>query len=200
MKKVLTVLAILAIAMGMTFAADVINVSGDVPTGSESAQIKVVLDLSKETDLTKYFEIGFSSSPVTYTASEDPNLPTVAPLEEINLSENNNGEAVSAANSAYIYWIVKNQKISISMKAGENLKSTSDTTGIVWTASANSVSSKAGDADATEVITVDATQEGSKIIGSSTPLTVSTQNLLTNENLKAEEYSSTLTLTISTAV
>ena len=194
MKKVLTLLALMAIVMGMAFAD--VYVSGTAPTGSEKAEIEVVLDLSSN-DLAKAFTIGFSTVDVTTYGQE---IPTAT---QITLDENTADGEVANSTAVYVYWIVKGQKVDVKMQATEKLTSDSDSTGIDWSVSAplngtgaDVESSTVGGttSNTVTVATVDAT---SKLMVDSTPLTVSTENLLTTDTTQQESYSGTLALTIS---
>lgn len=200
MKKVLTVLAIMAIAMGMVFAES--NLSSSASTGSNlsfdgSADLNV--KFTPTTDMTQFFDIGFSSNQINGLV--DGSIPDVTAKSDITLDQEvsgGTGDYQNAENSVYLYYIVKGANVKISMQADGDLtySGISDGNTISWKAEANKVEVSSSDVDATEVVEVDATSE---IQVNSYPITISTVNLA-SKTLKAnQEYSSTLKLTIASA-
>ena len=200
MKKVLTVLAIMAIAMGMVFAES--NLSSSASTGGNlsfdgSADLNV--KFTPTTDMTQFFDIGFSGNQITGLV--DGSIPDVTAKSDITLDQEvsgGTGDYQNAENSVYLYYIVKGANVKISMQADGDLtySGISDGNTISWKAKANDVEVSSSDVSATEVVTVDATSE---IKAYSYPITISTVNLA-SKTLKADqEYSSTLKLTIAAA-
>lgn len=215
MKKVLTLLAIMAIAMGMVFADGTGSVSGEA-TGSDqldfsnkTATLDVTLDLT-DGKLGKYFEIGFASEAIG-AIGENNAVPTAKVLTSLELTETTSGGDVqNAADTAFIYWIIKGADVDISMKTGADMTTTEDTgsTKIKWKAStATSANGEGGIAgtstsgaeSVTKIADVKAVSDDSStavVKSGSIPLTVSTVDLLTTSVVDGS-YSGILTLSIS---
>lgn len=200
MKKVLTVLAIMAIAMGMVFAKS--NLSSSASKGSKlsfDGFADLNVKFTPTTDMTQFFDIGFSSNYITGLV--DGSIPDVTAKSDITLDQEvsgGTGDYQNVENSVYLYYIVKGANVIISMQADGDLtySGISDGNTISWKAKANDVEVSSSDEDATEVVKVDAT---SGIKAYSYPITISTVNLA-SKTLKAnQEYSSTLKLTIAAA-
>ena len=203
MKKVLTVLALIAIATSFAFAAE--------GTGSSSAAavvdvapatLEVTLDLSG-TNFDEYFEIGFTSTAVTYKGTGA--IPEVEAIKTLPLDDATgslNGDIKNKDNSAHIYWIVKSSSaVDIKLKAGAPMKASSQESYIQWEAAAGGVTSTSGTpeektTEGSEVVVKEITDKNTVVAGS-VPLTVSTVNLLTTST-EDDTYSGTLTLSIAT--
>ena len=203
MKKVLTVLAIMAIVMGMMFAEGTGSVSGDDLTSEGSATLEVTLDLT-DTDLTNYYEIGFSSTEPSLSSSDVQN---VTVLKSIALTEASGADFTNPDGTAYIYWVVNGldeKAIDVKMKVGDGLANSDGTATIDWKATATLVSgnssvssettSKAAPSGATTVETIE-TSDGRVAFGCA-ELKIATVGLLSS-GATSDSYSSTLTLTIS---
>ena len=115
MKKVLTVLAIMAIATGMVFAADAGFIAGrEVSEIAEGADLKVTLQVDE--NMQNYFEIGFSGENVTTFEQE------VTPLTKLTIAtEKGNGEIGNAGNDAFVYWKAKGADITVSLAKSDNM-------------------------------------------------------------------------------
>ena len=215
MKKVLTLLAIMAIAMGMVFADGTGSVSGEATgdgnldfSSNNTATLDVTLDLT-DGRLGKYFEIGFASEAIG-AIGENNVVPTAKVLTSLALTETTSGGDVqNAADTAFIYWIVKGANVDISMQTGSDMTTTEDSnaTKIKWKASTATstngegglaATSSSGAASAEKIADVNAVSGDSTAVvkSGSIPLTVSTVDLLTTSVVDGS-YSGTLTLSIS---
>ena len=199
MKKVLFVLALLAIACSFGFAASGSS-SNTVLTSVENATLEVTLNLAT-TNVDEYYEIGFTADN-SLASYESGNIPDVTPLEKLELTDTTggtNGNIKNAANSAYVYWIVKSSTpVNISLQTGADMKTNpADTTKIKWTASAGGATSNSnGDSEGTADVVQAVSASGSLAVGS-VSLTVSTVDLLTTTVTPDASYSGTLTLSIA---
>ncbi len=195
MKKVLTLLAIMAIAMGVVFAES--SVSDLSATANGTAELEVTLTLDANTD--SYYEFGFSSNEVTLTEAGD--VSDVTPLETLELTKVDGGDYSNAKTPAYVYWISKNlsgSEIKVEMAMSDQLTGTTNTESkIDWSATANSktATTLTSGSKSVELETIAA---GGDLTVVSYPLTVTTENLLTTEGIVADTYKSTLSLTITT--
>ena len=203
MRKVLTLLAILAISMGIVFATPGTgSTSGDDLTSEGSASLEVTLDLT-DTDLSNFYEIGFSSTKPQLSSSDVQN---VTVLKSIALTEASGADFTNPDGTAYIYWVVQGldeNAIDVKMKVGEGLKTSEGDATINWSATATldggvSVTSKTADKaapGAAEVVKNIATGDGRVAFGTA-ELKIATVDLLTS-GATSGKYSGTLTLTIS---
>lgn len=205
MKKVLTLLAIMAIAMGMVFAvAGNGSVSGSSSEGTadfsgQSATLEIALTLDGSTG--SYFEIGFANKEI----SKLDDVTSDAVIKTLTLDQlSNGGDYSNADGTAYVYWVVKNlndEDVKIQLKAGDAMAENGDGgTSIAWKATATtdstSVSTDSTNKTAADVASVNAKDASSVVVDSAT-LTVSTVDLL-NTTVSEASYSGTLTLTITT--
>lgn len=199
MKKVLFVLALLAIACSFGFAASGSS-SNTVLASVEDATLEVTLDLS-ETNVDEYYEIGFTADN-SLASYESGNIPDVTPLPTLELTDTTggtNGNIKNTDGSAYVYWIVKSTTpVNISLQTGADMKTNpADTTKIKWTASAGDATSNSnGDSEGAADVVQTVTSAGSLAVGS-VSLTVSTVDLLTTTVTPDASYSGTLTLSIA---
>lgn len=195
MKKVLTLLAIMAIAMGVVFAES--SVSDLSATANGTAELEVTLTLDANTD--SYYEFGFSSNEVTLTDAGD--VSDVTPLETLALTKVDGGDYSNAKTPAYVYWISKNlsgSEIKVSMSMNDQLTGTTNVDSkIDWSATANSktATTLTPGSKSVELETIAASGDLTVV---SYPLTVTTENLLTTDGIVADTYKSTLSLTITT--
>lgn len=200
MKKVLTVLAIMAIAMGMVFATS--NLTDSASTGNSlsfDGSADLTVKFTPDTDMTQFFDIGFSSNAIN-GLTEDNSIPDVTAKNDITLTKEVSGGTgdYQNAESVYLYYIVKGANVRISMQAGDNLSyDSNDGDTISWKAVANDVEVSSSADAASEVVTVEATSE---IKAYSYPITISTVNLASTTLKADQEYSSTLKLTIAAAI
>lgn len=195
MKKVLTLLAIMAIAMGVVFAES--SVSDLSATANGTAELEVTLTLDANTD--SYYEFGFSSNKVTLTDASD--VSDVTPLETLALTKVDGGDYSNAKTPAYVYWISKNlsgSEIKVEMSMTDQLTGTTNVDSkIDWSATVNSktATTLTPGSKTVELETIAASRDLTVV---SYPLTVTTENLLTTDNIVADTYKSTLSLTITT--
>ena len=204
MKKVLTLLAIMAIAMGMVFADGTGSVSGEA-TGSDqldfsnkTATLDVTLDLT-DGKLGKYFEIGFASEAIG-AIGENNAVPTAKVLTSLELTETTSGGDVqNAADTAFIYWIIKgNPKLKISLSADGAMTGETDTNKINWKVSWDT--NKSIGTDKNYSTNTSASYSGVQVHADEKtidvgykPLTIITQDI---SEAAADSYSGKLTLTI----
>lgn len=199
MKKVLVMLAVMAIAMGSVFSAD----PAPMGTGSQTATnlssldpatLQVTLDLGSESGLGKHYQVGFSSVEVKDIddVADAKTLPLETPTATGDLSGTTN-----------VYWAIKDSaslSYKIALNIAANLKSDSDNTGIAWKVAVG----EGGEAE--EVTVSDAsTYTAIKTISTtggfdvdSLPLTISTVGLRSTATTKNESYSGTLFVKIIT--
>ena len=203
MKKVLTVLAIMAIAMGMVFAADGPSVSQSAGAegsltldGSKTATLNVKFTPSD--DMAKFFEIGFSALEVTQPST---GVPSVTPTADLVL-EASDTMGDEASGSVYVYWIIKGVKVNIEMEAGANLSNIDDLSNTIkWKASVGDSATESGKSSSIVVngsTPIDATSSEDPLKIGSTQVTVSTVDIAETA-VTTKEYSSSLTLSIKSA-
>lgn len=221
MKKVLTLLAIMAIAMGVVFAAE--GTGSGSTTSQESlsgvsATLEATLDLTEE-QYTQYFEIGFTGSAVSYETGSNNALPEIEPITTVPLEVTEGGEAQNTDGSAHVYWIIKGNTspVTVSLTTGAAMAKDGGKATIAWKASATPITVDFGDEDAetvtsgvaavtsssnttnpgspVTVATID-NPTSSKVVAGSTALSISTVGLLTTTVGNAV-YSGTLTLNIA---
>ena len=205
MKKVLTLLAVMAIAMGMVFAVEGTgSVSGSASEGTadfanKSATLEVALTLDGSTG--SYFEIGFANKEI----SSLDDVTSDAVIKTLTLDQlSNGGDYSNADGTAYVYWVVKNlndEDVKIQLTAGDAMAEDGEGgTSINWKATATtdsaSVSTDSTDKDVAVVASVNAKDVATAVVDSAA-LTVSTVDLL-NTTVSEASYSGTLTLTITT--
>lgn len=205
MKKVLTLLAVMAIAMGMVFAVEGTgSVSGSASEGTadfanKSATLEVALTLDGSTG--SYFEIGFANKEI----SSLDDVTSDAVIKTLTLAQlSNGGDYSNADGTAYVYWVVKNlndEDVKIQLTAGDAMAEDGEGgTSINWKATATtdsaSVSTDSTDKDVAVVASVNAKDVATAVVDSAA-LTVSTVDLL-NTTVSEASYSGTLTLTITT--
>lgn len=205
MKKVLTLLAVMAIAMGMVFAVEGTgSVSGSASEGTadfanKSATLEVALTLDGSTG--SYFEIGFANKEI----SSLDDVTSDAVIKTLTLDQlSNGGDYSNADGTAYVYWVVKNlndEDVKIQLTAGDAMAEDGEGgTSINWKATATtdsaSVSTDSTDKDVAVVASVNAQDVATAVVDSAA-LTVSTVDLL-NTTVSEASYSGTLTLTITT--
>lgn len=205
MKKVLTLLAVMAIAMGMVFAVEGTgSVSGSASEGTadfanKSATLEVALTLDGSTG--SYFEIGFANKEI----SSLDDVTSDAVIKTLTLDQlSNGGDYSNADGTAYVYWVVKNlndEDVKIQLTAGDAMAEDGEGgTSINWKATATtdsaSVSTDSTDKDVAVVASVNAKDAATAVVDSAA-LTVSTVDLL-NTTVSEASYSGTLTLTITT--
>lgn len=205
MKKVLTLLAVMAIAMGMVFAVEGTgSVSGSASEGTadfanKSATLEVALTLDGSTG--SYFEIGFANKEI----SSLDDVTSDAVIKTLTLDQlSNGGDYSNADGTAYVYWVVKNlndEDVKIQLTAGDAMAEDGEGgTFINWKATATtdsaSVSTDSTDKDVAVVASVNAKDAATAVVDSAA-LTVSTVDLL-NTTVSEASYSGTLTLTITT--
>lgn len=203
MKKVLLVLAIMAIAMGMVFAAEgSISSSGEnlkALNFDQSAELNVTF--TPTTEMATFFEVGFTEAPVKKTA--DGGVPVVTPSTTLELDFRENATmGEDASGTTYVYWIVKGFKANVSIMAGNNMTNTdSDGTSIKWRATVgeDGNSTNSGESAfanvATNIEGVTGENTAVVVVGSQ-PITISTVNLASTEFTANTTYSSKLTLQI----
>ena len=216
MKKVLTLLAIMAIAMGVVFAAEGTGSDSTTSQGSlsgVSATLVATLDLTEE-QYTNYFEIGFTGSAVSYETGSNNALPEIEPITTVPLEVTEGGEAQNTDGTAHVYWIIKGNTspVTVSLTTGAAMAKDGGDPTIAWKASATPITVDFGVGDA-ETVTKEATATSSsdstnpvtvakidnptasKVVAGSTPLSISTVGLLTT-TVENAVYSGTLTLNI----
>ena len=201
MKKVLTVLAIMAIAMGMVFAVDPgkgkisnsSSESGTLTTEGYSAELNVKFKATE--NMAKFFEIGFSNAEVKKT--DDGDIPTVEAADTLELTAPDTIGA-DASGNIYVYWIVKGINANVSMKAGGDMTTITDSTTIKWQASVEDDKvTSSGDSAQTIQVNSSEISADSGIVVDSQQITVSTVDIANTAIAANSEYSSTLTLTIA---
>ena len=203
MKKVLTVLAIMAIAMGMVFATEgSISSSGanlEALDFDQSAELNVTF--TPTTEMATFFEVGFTEAPVEKTA--DGGVPAVTPSTTLELAFRENATmGEDASGTTYVYWIVKGFKANVSIMAGDHMTNTDSVgTSIKWRATVgeDGNSTNSGETDSVDVATnIEGVTGGSTavVVVGSQPITISTVNLASTEFTANKTYSSKLTLQI----
>lgn len=203
MKKVLTVLAIMAIAMGMVFATEgSISSSGanlEALNFDQSAKLNVTF--TPTTDMATFFEVGFTEAPVEETA--DGGVPVVNPSTTLELAFRENATmGEDASGTTYVYWIVKGFKADVSITAGNDMTNDdSDGTSIKWRATVgeDGNSTNSGESVSADVVTdIEGVTGGNTavVVVGSQPITISTVNLAGTNFTANKTYSSKLTLQI----
>lgn len=193
MKKVLVMLAVMAIAMGSVFSAD----PAPMGTGSQTATnlasldpatLQVTLNLG---ELGKHYQVGFSS--VEVKDIDDVADATTLPLETPTAT----GDLSGTTN---VYWAIKDTAgvpYKIALNIAENLKSDTDNTGIAW-----KVAIDGGDvaevavSNASTYTTIKTIETSGKFDVDSLPLTISTIGLRSTATTQSESYSGTLSVKI----
>ena len=209
MKKVLLVLAILAIAMTTVFAVEGTGSASNtsLDTKGTSATLEVTLNLTS--DLANYVEVGFSSNEVKTTNVGEGTANGVSDatvIKSIALTEANGGDLSNPDGTAYVYWIIKGLSgttANITLEAGQHLAQESGDPTITWIATAKTSEGdksttsygQSGSASAATVATV--ISDGSLEVGSA-PLKISTVDLL-NTTVTQGDYAGTLTIKIASA-
>ena len=204
MKKVLTLLVIMTIVLGTVFAAPGTgNASSEDLSSGFNATMEVTLDLSSDSDLTKYFEIGFSTAPVTAVPTEES---PVTPKTTIKLEDATGADGdIRNKEDVYIYWIVKGDNVDLTLSTGAALDSSEvDATDIHWSATIGTISGEGGTASDSEARS-DGSNDTASVTGidgtsaikvGSAPLTISTIDLLSTTGVNGN-YTGKLTLSIA---
>ena len=209
MKKVLVMLAVMAIAMGVVVAAPgtgeyAVNVLTDART--DKATLEVTLDLGPNSALGKHYQIGFTTTDVKGFSAGDLGTTGIAPLKTVALDKATTDGDLTHHEKVYVYWAIKapqanSENIKLGLSLPGNMTSASDTAnGIKW-----SVTPEGVDAIATTYVgTPESNDEVKKIkttgemIIDCMPITISTVDLRGTSTTEEESYSTTLTLSIAT--
>lgn len=208
MKKVLVMLAVMAIAMGVVVAAPgtgeyAVNVLTDART--DKATLEVTLDLGSGSNLGKHYQIGFTSTNVKdYTPAQlDAGI---TPLKTVALDKATTDGDLTHEEPVYVYWAIKapkaeSENIKLGLSLPGNMTSDTDTeNGVKW-----SVTPEGVDAIATTAVGTAASNDAVKKVKTTgemiidcMPITISTVDLRETSTTKEESYSTTLTLSIAT--
>ena len=194
MKKVLVMLAIMAIAMGSVFSADPapMGTGSQIETDFNSldpATLQVTLDLGSESGLGKHYQVGFSSAAVEKIAdvADARTLPLKTPTATGDLSGTTN-----------VYWAIKDTASTtykIALNIAANLKSDNDNTGIAWKVAVGEGGEAEEDvtvSDASTYTTIKTIETTGGFDVDSLPLTISTVGLRSTATTQSESYSGTL--------
>ena len=201
MKKVLTLLAIMAIAMGMVFAVEGNGgASSSTVDGVGSATMEVTLNLSG--DLKNYYEIGFSTAPVTSVPTDG----TITQKTTIALDDSTGADGnIKNSDEVYVYWVIKGDTVDLTLSTGDGLKSDSSGADVEWKAvlstptsgTLDAATATSADSVSASIIGINGESESGANAGSA-KLDISTVNLLTTADVKGN-YTGTLTLTVAAA-
>ena len=222
MKRFLTMLAIMAIAMTGVFAEEpTTEPSGGtgsfVATGSTwseaggSATLEVTLDLGEDSPLGKYYEIGFTDTDVNGFSADDfyAEERAFGTVTNVPLDKVTDDDDVENSDPIYVYWAIraaKDTKYNIGLSLPGNMTADSDSEGITW-----SVTPGEGADSTAPITTAEAntavTDEDVKVVTAADkmvigcfPITISTENLRSRTELDYEnEYKAILTLTVKSA-
>ena len=195
MRKVLSVLAIMAIATGMVFAADAGFIAGrEVSEIAEGADLKVTLQVDE--NMQNYFEIGFSGENVTTFEQE------VTPLTKLTIAtEKGNGEIGNAGNDAFVYWKAKGADITVSLAKSDNMTGDQGDETLSWNVSAfvDSEDKPLSGSSAVELKTTEGADTAAQF--GAAPLTIVTDGLtFGNENVyTSTSFTGTITVTVAAA-
>lgn len=202
MKKVLTLLAVMAIAMGMVFAVEGNGgASSSTVDGVGSATMEVTLDMSADSDLKNYYEIGFSTAPVSAVPTDG----SITQKTTIALNDSTGADGnIKNSDDVYVYWIIKGDNVNLSLTTGDGLVSDDGGTAVEWKAVLSAPTS--GTLSTPETTSKNAETPASimgidgstNVAAGSAKLDISTVNLLTTADVKGN-YTGTLTLTVAAA-
>ena len=210
MKRFLTMLAIMAIAMTGVFAAEGTGsyVLTDNLTGAstDKATLEVTLDLSPESAYGRYYQIGFTKKDnVSNFAADD--LESIEPVKTIALATLTETDDLTNSD-VNVYWAIRipsEESVKIGLKLGGNMISTTDqTTGIKWSVTPGEgatnrdalTTSGVGELGSDSEEAVISVQGTGVLKFGSFPITISTVDLRTTE-IEYEEYSAKLTVMIT---
>lgn len=195
MRKLFVMAIMIALVMGTVVADPGTGEShGDTLADitSTPATLEVTLDLSG--DLANHYQVGFANTDITEANYETAATDSVK-LTTLGMDTTGSNGEISNSDTAYVYYVLRipaTQTVNITLKINEKLKSTSDSSGIEWTATANSATAEVGG----EAKTITSVTGNGKLQVEAFPLMVSTKDLL-NTAVKTEAYSGMLTLSIS---
>lgn len=213
MKKVLVMLAIMAIAIGVVIAepAGTGEYAVNKLTNAETdkATLEVTLDLGGSSSLLNHYQIGFTSTDVSgYSAADLDN--GITPLKTVALDQATTDGDLTHDEEVYMYWAIKapssaSENIKIGLSLAGNMTSDTDTSdtdtsdGIKWSVTPGSgdaietaaVNSSVSDDDVVKVKTT-----GEMIINC-LPLTISTVDLRENTTYEEETYRTELTVMVA---
>lgn len=209
MKKVLVMLAVMAIAMGVVVAAEgtgeyAVNALTDAST--DKATLEVTLDLGPNSNLGKHYQIGFTTTDVKGFSAEDLGTTGIAPLKTVALDKATTDGDLTHDETVYVYWAIKapkaeSENIKLGLSLPGNMTSATDTeNGIKWSVTPDGITAieteTVGAAVSNEA--VKKVQTTGEMIIDCMPITISTVDLRGTNTTKEESYSTTLTLSIAT--
>ena len=195
MRKLFVMAIMIALVMGTVVAAPGTGEShGDTLADITSmpATLEVTLDLSG--DLANHYQVGFANTDITEDNYETAATDSVK-LTTLGMDTTGSNGEISNSDDAYVYYVLRipaTQTVNITLEINEKLKSTSDSSGIAWTATANSATAEVGG----EAKTITSVTGNGKLQVEAYPLTVSTKGLL-DTTVAKEAYFGMLTLSIS---
>lgn len=203
MKKVLTLLAVMAIAMGMVFAVEGNGgASSSTVDGVGSATMEVTLDMSADSDLKNYYEIGFSTTSVSAVPTDGyiTQKKTTIALNDSTGADGN----IKNSDDVYVYWIIKGDNVNLSLTTGDGLVSDDGGTDVEWKAVLSAPTSgtlstpETTSENAETPASITGIDGSTNVAAGSAKLDISTVKLLTTADVKGN-YTGTLTLTVAAA-